>query len=97
MAKKRAGRSRPPQKKQKLGGDNYSPRDDARAFLPVVMSKLKAFIEQSDELNISLIKACELMVKQADVDSIPKTVDDAIEIHDAQPDDRKIVPITEAV
>lgn len=48
---------------------------------------------ESGKGGIALIKASELIVKLADIDSIPAEFDDAIEVRDAKPDgDSKIIP-----
>ena len=97
MAKKRAAKRRKTQEPHANTTPKYNAREDARAFLPKVVQKLKEGVENADELTVAVLKAAELLVKLADVNSIPAAVDDEIEIRDAQFDDRKVVPISEAM
>ena len=96
MSKRRAKRKAPPK--------NYSPRDEARKFLPALVELLKSGVRSSDKLSVATLKAAELLVKLADIQSLPQKLDDEIEIRDVpleQPEPEKasgeVPPTDEAV
>jgi hypothetical protein len=66
---------------KKPKANKFSARDEARAYLPRVIERLKD--EVANGKGIARIKASELLVKLADLGSIPHAVDDEIIIEDA--------------